>query len=100
VRTDFKISFKILVASLIASVVTYVFVTFISLPCWLLLFSGFVIFLATYLSAAPLLGAINETDTGNFKSMVSGLGALSKLFMVALRYMQWLCRFSNRKSAP
>ncbi|MCW4030137.1 MAG: oligosaccharide flippase family protein [Candidatus Bathyarchaeota archaeon] len=99
VHADFKISFKILVSSLIASAVAYVFVTFVSLPYLLSLFGGLIIFLVTYLSTAPLLGAINETDIGNFKSMVSGLGALSKLFMVPLRYMQWMCRFNNRKSA-
>jgi O-antigen/teichoic acid export membrane protein len=100
VRPDFKVCFKILVASLIASVVTYVFVTFMRLPYLFTLFGGFIVFLTIYLSTAPLLGAINETDIGNFKSMTSGLGVLSKLFMVLLGFMQWMCRFNNRKSNP
>lgn len=98
VKADFKISFKIVVASLAASFVTYLFVTFVSLPYLFTLVGGFAVFLVAYLTAAPFLGAINETDILNFRSMLSGLGALSKIFNVPLSFMQRICRFNNLRT--
>ena len=95
VKADFKISLKIVAASLAASLVTLFVFTFVSLPYLFTLVGGFAVFLVAYLTAAPLLGAINETDISNFRSMLSGLGALSKIFNVPLSFMQWICRFNS-----
>ena len=43
-----------------------------------------IMFLATYLITAPLIGAINQTDTNNLKAMFSGLGITSKLLEIPL----------------
>ena len=75
VKADFGVSAKIFAAAIIASAVTYLFLSFIVLPGNLItLIVGAAIFLIIYLIAAPLLGAINQADINNFKSMLSGLG--------------------------
>jgi hypothetical protein len=45
---------------------------------------GATIFLTTYLITAPLIGAINKTDTKNLKEMLKALGPLAPLFTLPL----------------
>jgi O-antigen/teichoic acid export membrane protein len=93
VKADFGVSAKIFAAAIIASAVTYLFLSFIVLPGNLItLIVGAAIFLIIYLIAAPLLGAINQTDISNFKSMLSGLGPISKILDVPLIFMQKMCK--------
>jgi hypothetical protein len=51
---------------------------------WINLILGAIIFLATYLITAPLIGAINKTDTKNLKEMLKALGPLAPLFTLPL----------------
>jgi hypothetical protein len=46
--------------------------------------TGGALFLATYLTVAPLIGAINQTDINNLRAMFSGLGIISKLLEIPL----------------
>jgi hypothetical protein len=83
-KADFGVLAKIFLDSLIASIISYLFVAFTVLPYIILLVGGFIIFVVVYLVAAPLLGAINSTDVENFKSMFSSLGFISKIFGIPL----------------
>jgi hypothetical protein len=53
---------------------------------------GFVVFTLVYLTVTPLLGAVNRVDVENFMAMFSGLGIVSKVVNVPLRYMHRMCR--------
>jgi stage V sporulation protein B len=99
VKADFKNSAKILAASVLASGAAYLFITFFSLPYWMLLFGGVAVFLVVYLVMAPLLGAINRMDIDNFRVMFSGLGIVSKVLNFPLLFMRKICKSTVPKSA-
>ena len=95
-KPDFGVSAKIFVASVIASVATYMFIGFITLPGYLLtLVGGFIIFLLVFIVSAPLLGAINTTDIENFRAMFSNLGVISKFLYVPLIFMLKVTKIYN-----
>jgi len=87
-KADFSSSAKIFLASAIAAITTYLFLTVFNAAAWLTLTGGVIIFLAIYLIAAPLIGAINQTDIDNLRSMFAGLGVISKLLEVPLTLME------------
>jgi hypothetical protein len=91
-KADFRVSAKILVASSIASVVTYLLINSLTLPWILTLAAGFVVFLVVFLVVAPLLGAVNRMDIENFRTMFSGLGVISKVLNVPLLFMRKMCK--------
>jgi stage V sporulation protein B len=100
VKADFGASAKIFVASALASVAAFLFISFLSLhiPFGIILLGGFVVFLLVYLVAAPLLGAVNQMDIDNFRTMLSSLGAVSKVLNVFLMFMRKLCRNNPEKN--
>ncbi|MDR2719441.1 MAG: polysaccharide biosynthesis C-terminal domain-containing protein, partial [Nitrososphaerota archaeon] len=94
IKADFKNSAKIFTASLIASTITYTYFTTLSntLPHAILLFTGATIFLLTYLTTAPLIGAVNHTDINNLKQMSQGIGIITKIINIPLTLMQKLTK--------
>ncbi len=97
VKADFRISSKIFASSAAASVVTYLFISFFSLPYLITLVMGFVVFMVVYLTSAPLIGAVNQADIDNLKAMSSGLGIVSKISNFPLLFMRKMCRKNNTK---
>ncbi len=94
-KADFKVSAKILFASILAALVTFAFlVVSTKAPYWLNLTVGVAIFLLVYLVSAPLVGAVNRADIDNLISMVSGLGFLSKIIDHFLLYMRRISKES------
>ncbi len=89
---DWTSSAKILLASTLAAVITYVVVSNLTLNNWITLTIGGLIFLVTYLTVAPLIGAINKTDIQNFKEILKGLGPLAPLFTLPLLFIERLTR--------
>lgn len=89
---DWVSSIKILVASAAATAITYVAISQLSLPSWIKLAIGTGVFLATYITTIPLIGAINKTDTQNLKQMLNGLGPISNLLKPPLNIMEKLAR--------
>jgi len=87
-KADFRSSVKIFLASAIATMATYVFLNVFDAIAWITLTVGVILFLATYLLTAPLIGAINQTDINNLRSMFSGLGIVSKLLEIPLTLME------------
>jgi stage V sporulation protein B len=97
VKADFLVSAKIFAASAIASLVTYLLISFIVLPWAATLVIGFCVFALLYLTSAPLLGAVNEADINNFKAMFSSLGIVAKILDLPLGFMKRMCRDSGIK---
>jgi O-antigen/teichoic acid export membrane protein len=83
-KADFKSSTKIFIASAIAAIATYSFLTFLSVADWIELAIGGTIFLAAYILTTPIIGAINQSDINNLRTMLSGLGIISKLINIPL----------------
>lgn len=96
---DFRASAKILLASAIAAAVTYLLLIFLNTADWVRFAAGLVTFLAVCLTAAPLVGAINQTDINNLRAMFSGLGVISKLFEILLRIIEKLLRVRTKPAA-
>jgi O-antigen/teichoic acid export membrane protein len=84
VKADYKSSARILAASAIAAIITYLFLSFINTIEWIQLAIGGTVFLTAYILVAPIIGAITPTDINNLRSMFSGLGIISKLVNIPL----------------
>jgi O-antigen/teichoic acid export membrane protein len=87
-RVDFRASARIFLASAIAAATAYIFLSIFNAAEWIRLVTGGTIFLATYLTAVPLIGAINQTDVNNLRAMFSGLGIISKLLEIPLTLIE------------
>ena len=84
VRFEPIVSTKILLSSGFASVATFLFLNFFTASDWIKLISGSPFFLITYLITLPLVGAVNQEDLKNLKTMFSSLGIVSKLLNILL----------------
>jgi O-antigen/teichoic acid export membrane protein len=87
-KADFQSSAKILLASAIAAGTAYLFLNAFNVAEWIRLATGGLLFLAVYLVAAPLVGAVNQTDVNNLRSMFSSLGVISKLLEIPLMILE------------
>jgi O-antigen/teichoic acid export membrane protein len=94
-KADLKSSTKILAASAISATIAFLILNFIAYAYWIELIAGGAIFLASYLITAPIIGAINQSDIKNLKTMFSGLGIISKLLNVTLTLMEKLSKTNN-----
>ena len=83
-KADFKSSAKIFLSSTIAAAITYLFLNIFNAAAWIMFSIGIILFLAVYLTAAPLIGAINQMDINNLRAMFSNLGIVSKLLEIPL----------------
>ena len=83
-KVDFASSTRIFIASAIAAITTYLSLNFLNTTEWVRLTIGGTIFLGVYIFAAPILGAINQSDINNLRAMFSGLGPISKLMNIPL----------------
>ncbi|MCW4031668.1 MAG: hypothetical protein NWE80_04815 [Candidatus Bathyarchaeota archaeon] len=66
-KINLSSSARILLASTLAATITHIAISQLTQSSWIVLITGTLIFLATYIIAAPLTGAINKTDTQNLK---------------------------------
>jgi O-antigen/teichoic acid export membrane protein len=85
-------SAKILLASTLAAVITYVVTSHLNIASWINLIIGASIFLATYLVTTPLIGAITQADVQNFKDIAKGLGPLAPIFILPLSLIERLTK--------
>lgn len=92
VKADFRVSLKIVAASMVSGAVAYLLISLVTLPWWIMLISGAVVFVLVYLTLIPLLGAVNHMDILNFQTMFSGLGVVSRVLNLPLKYMRRICR--------
>jgi O-antigen/teichoic acid export membrane protein len=92
VKADFGNSLKIVAASMLSAAASYLLVSLLSLPWWVMLVAGTAVFMLVYLTVTPLLGAVNHMDILNFQTMFSGLGVVSRVLNLPLRYMRRICR--------
>jgi O-antigen/teichoic acid export membrane protein len=87
---DWMSSTKILLASCIAAVATYLLLSQLNFGYWTELIVGGVTFLFVYLVAAPLIRAVNKNDVHSLREMLSALGPLSYVFNIPLSIIEKL----------
>lgn len=97
VKADFVSSAKILAASTTAAIATYLILNFTVAVEWTRLIIGGAAFLGVYVATIPLIGAINQNDISNLKSMFSGLGLITKLLGVMLTVAEKLIRKTSKQ---
>ncbi len=108
VKADFLVSAKIFVSAAVAAVISYFaasgapgYLSVVGASFWLStvvsLLLGFGVFLVMYLGLAPIIGAVNQTDVGNLRIMFSGLGIVSKILEIPLRFMEKSMKIRNHE---
>jgi len=93
---DWASSVKILLASAVAAAITYTAISYLSVPNWITLTIGALIFLTTYTTTAPLIGAVNRTDIQNLKETLKELGPLFCIFNFPLNLIEKLILIFQR----
>jgi stage V sporulation protein B len=94
-KADFAASAKTLLASTLATVTVYLFLVFVTSAYLVLLVIGVILFLVVYMISVPLLGAINQSDVHNLRTMFSSLGIISRLIEIPLRIIEKLLKIRN-----
>lgn len=95
-KPDFQNSAKILLASSIATLATFLLInTFAAAPLMTLAL-GAIVFLFVYLISIPLVGALNLTDTNNLRYMFSGIKLISKVLAIPLIIIEKLVRAKEK----
>jgi O-antigen/teichoic acid export membrane protein len=88
IKANFQVSARIFLASAISATLTYIVLNLLGSIYWIELVVGAMVFLISYLVAAPLLGAVTETDVNNLRAMFSDLRIISKVLELPLRIME------------
>ena len=87
-KIDYPASARILLASVIATAVIYLFLSVLTAPYWIELGVGLILFMFIYLICSPLIGAVNQTDLNSLRAMFSELGFFSKIIEIPLIIME------------
>jgi O-antigen/teichoic acid export membrane protein len=96
-KPDLQNSARILLASTIAGVTTYLFLNAFVAAAWITLAIAAVLFLVVYLISVPLVGAVNQMDISNLRVMFSGLGVISKVIEIPLTLVEKLLRINAKR---
>jgi PST family polysaccharide transporter len=96
---DWGASAKIVLTSVVTSLITYVLLSQIEQANWITLIIGAIIFLAVYTVTAPILGAVDKKDIQYLKDMVSALGPLAPIVSIPLIIAEQVAKtFQKTKS--
>jgi stage V sporulation protein B len=93
---DLKVTLRILLASIVAGIATYLFLSVFRITEWMQLVTGFLLFVGIFLTFAPVVGALNLSDINNLRNMFSTMGILSKLLNVPLKIMEKTLKIYTR----
>ncbi len=77
-------------ASGIAALVAHLLLTQINYDYWVELITVGMVFLMTYLIAAPLIRSVRKKDVNSLREMLSGLGPFSPIFNIPLMILEKL----------
>ncbi|MGC9085788.1 MAG: oligosaccharide flippase family protein [Thermoproteota archaeon] len=89
-RFDFKSIVRIFVASFVSSVVTLPITLYLPSSYLIKLILSSVVFIFSYLTIAPIVGAIEQNDVKNLISITKDIKLISKLSKVILSYEEYL----------
>jgi O-antigen/teichoic acid export membrane protein len=92
VKADFQSSVKIFAASTIAAAAAYLPMSLLNVTNWIKLTVGVIVYLTVYVLGAPIIGAINQTDIRNLRTMSSGMGIVSVVINLPLKAVERVAR--------
>ena len=95
IKANFQASARIFLASVISAGITFILLSFLGSIYWIQLVAGVAVFLATFLIAVPLVGALNKTDISNLRAMFSGFWLVSKLLEIPLTIIEKIIKIST-----
>jgi O-antigen/teichoic acid export membrane protein len=84
-KAEFHSSTRILIASALAAIASYLGTALLHTAAWVQLVFGLAIFLVIYILGAPLIGAVGQSDIDALRTMFSGLGVISKIINIPLK---------------
>lgn len=93
---DWGSSTKIVIASSITAIITYLIILQINQTNWVTLIIGALIFFMLYIFIAPILGSVTKDDIKYFKEMVKSLGPLAPLMNIPLFVAEKMINFFQR----
>ncbi|MEJ2272702.1 MAG: polysaccharide biosynthesis C-terminal domain-containing protein [Candidatus Bathyarchaeota archaeon] len=96
VSIDWLSSAKILLASGIAALVTYLVINQLYLPNWINLILGTIIFFIVYLVATPILGALDKKDIQYLKETSKSFGSLSRILDIPLFIIEFVAKIFQK----
>jgi stage V sporulation protein B len=91
-KPDFNNSLRILIASAIASILTFLFLQLFVTAAWITLAFGAIIFLLTYIISLPIVGAIDLIDIGNLRLLFSEMRLASKIIELPLAIIEGITK--------
>jgi O-antigen/teichoic acid export membrane protein len=87
-KVDFTASAKILLSAIAAGLITYLLLQSLQTFAVVELFGGVALFTLIYLTASPLVGAINSVDIANYQAIVSNMGFLAAVLKFPLKFVE------------
>ncbi len=84
VKADFNSSGRIVLASAVAAITSYLCAISVGTTYWLQLLVGLLVFLSTYMLVVPVVGGISLGDLNNLRTLLSGLGVFSKVLEIPI----------------
>jgi O-antigen/teichoic acid export membrane protein len=96
-KADFQSSARVLLASGIAAVVTYLPTVFLDTANWIKLVIGLIIFLTVYVLGSPIVGAVSLADIYSLRAIFSGMGIISKIINIPLKAAEIVARARLRR---
>jgi O-antigen/teichoic acid export membrane protein len=84
-KADFQSSARIFAASTIAAAAAYLPVSLLNTTNWIRLTVGAIVYLTVYILGAPIIGAINQIDIRNLRTMSSNMGIVSAIINLPLK---------------
>ena len=99
-KAEFASSLRILAASAFAAIISFFTTVVLQTHPWIQLVIGTATFLISYILAAPLIGAVTQSDIDTLRIMFSGLGAVSRIVNIPLRVAEKAAQFksANKKA--
>ena len=96
VSIDWLSSAKILLASGIAALVTYLTINQLNLANWINLILGAIIFFIIYLVITPILGALNKKEIQYLKETAESFGPFASLLNIPLIIIEFLAKIFQK----
>jgi O-antigen/teichoic acid export membrane protein len=96
VVANFLNSTKLLIASGVSALITYIFLNFVTMSSWLQLLLGGLLFVIIYLFLVPLFGAVDYTAVCNLRVMFSRLGIVATILEIPLRIMSKIAKLREK----
>ncbi|MEM2921364.1 MAG: polysaccharide biosynthesis C-terminal domain-containing protein, partial [Candidatus Bathyarchaeia archaeon] len=92
VTIELDASAKVIAASAIAALATYIVISTLILPYWMLLFGGGLLFFIVYAAMTPIVGAVTKGDLKNLQEMFKEFDLLSSTLSKPISLMEKLTR--------